>query len=238
MLSLFFVPQLGTDSEITVTGDDAIKVTRLKIGDELMLSDGVGNWSQVGVASLSKNSFTATVLNSGSTPPSIPKLIVIQALPKSDRVKEAIELLTQGGVDEIIPWQGERSISQWKSDSADKWAKTAFAASKQSRRFQIPIIKPSLNFSTLAQSISANSLLIVFHETAEEKLSKVFSASFNKSVENIYIVIGPEGGITDTEVEKFKAVGALVAQLGQPVFRSAHAGIAALAAIQTLLRRW
>jgi 16S rRNA (uracil1498-N3)-methyltransferase len=55
---------------------------------------------------------------------------------------------------------------------------------------------------------------------------------------NIAVVIGPEGGISESEIEIFESVGGKLVKLGAPVFRSAHAGVAALAAIQTAFKMW
>jgi 16S rRNA (uracil1498-N3)-methyltransferase len=78
-------------------------------------------------------------------------------------------------------------------------------------------------------------LAIVFHESAVTKLSDQISSH---NVENLLIIIGPEGGITDQELEAFKDAGAKVALMGRPILRSAHAGIAAVSAVSALLKVW
>ena len=77
-------------------------------------------------------------------------------------------------------------------------------------------------------------MAVLFHESATSKLSAIAAPDVKKAL----IIIGPEGGITDEELETFAASGAKIALMGRPIFRSAHAGIAGLAAVQTLLKSW
>ena len=76
---------------------------------------------------------------------------------------------------------------------------------------------------------------IVFHESATQKLSDQISSH---NVQNLLIIIGPEGGITDEELAAFQSAGAKVALMGRPILRSAHAGIAAVSAVSALLKVW
>jgi 16S rRNA (uracil1498-N3)-methyltransferase len=99
-----------------------------------MLSDGKGTWSQVKAIEVSKKSMQVQVIDSGYQEALATTITVVQALPKGDRAKEAIELLTESGVDRIVPWVASRSIGK----GTDKFAITAREASKQSRRFRIP----------------------------------------------------------------------------------------------------
>ncbi len=77
-------------------------------------------------------------------------------------------------------------------------------------------------------------IAVLFHESATSKLSAIAAPKVAKAL----IIIGPEGGITDEELEAFTSSGAKIALMGRPIFRSAHAGIAGLAAVQTLLKSW
>ena len=133
MLTLFIVEKLPDSPLIEVDGDEAhhaIKVLRIKSGEEILISDGNGNWVRASVENIDKKSFTAKVLERGSREPRTPKLVVVQGIPKSDRIKEAIEILVESGVDLIIPWQADRSISKWQKDSLAKWQSTAIAATE------------------------------------------------------------------------------------------------------------
>ena len=124
MLTLFLVDNLDSSQTIEVTGDEAhhaIKVLRINLGEEILISDGNGNWVRAAVEKIEKKSFSAKVLERGIQEQRSPKIIVVQGIPKSDRIKEAIEILVESGVDLIIPWQAERSISKWQKDSLRKW---------------------------------------------------------------------------------------------------------------------
>ena len=93
MLTLFLVEKIEESNLIEVQGDEAhhaIKVLRIKLGEEILISDGAGNWVRASVEYIEKKTFTAKVLERGFQVEKSPKLIVVQGLPKSDRVKDAI----------------------------------------------------------------------------------------------------------------------------------------------------
>jgi len=240
MLSLFFVPEISDGSKITVEGDEAhhaIKVMRMEIGEEIQLADGKGNWVQGAISSIDKKSFTIAISQRGQSSRSHPEFIVIQALTKSDRSKETIELLVEAGVDRIIPWQSDHSIAKWKSEMQEKWESAALAACKQSRRYSLPTIETPITLDSIRERFTEGSLLLVLHESAHEKLSVVVSPSAI-SFQRIVLVIGPEGGLSIDELREFEAIGGKIVKLGNPVLRSAHAGFAGLAAIQALMKHW
>jgi 16S rRNA (uracil1498-N3)-methyltransferase len=240
MLTLFLIDKLEDSNLIEVAGDEAhhaIKVLRINVGEEILISDGAGNWVRASVENIEKKTFTAKVLERGFQPEKSPRLIVVQGLPKSDRVKDAIEILVESGVDLIIPWQADRSISKWQKDSLDKWQGAAVAATKQSRRFRKPEIIDGLSLSQLLEIESENGAVLVMHESATTKLSEVVTSEFS-GMSEIVIVIGPEGGISDNELELLQSTGAHIVGLGPEVFRSAHAGGAALSAVSALIGRW
>lgn len=240
MLTLFLIDKLEDSNLIEIAGDEAhhaIKVLRITVGEEILISDGTGNWVRANVENIEKKTFTSKVLERGFQPEKSPRLIVVQGLPKSDRVKDAIEILVESGVDVIIPWQADRSISKWRQDSLAKWQNVAVAATKQSRRFRKPEIIDGLSLSQLLEIESENSVVLVMHESATTKLSEVVTSKFS-GMSEIIIVIGPEGGISDSELAVLEGAGAHIVGLGPEVFRSAHAGGAALSAVSALIGRW
>ena len=236
MLTLFFVEDLPTKigQSYEFNNDDAnhaIRVLRMGAGDIFMLADGTGAWSQVKAFAIKKKSMEVEVIATGFQEALATTITVVQALPKSDRAKEAIELLTEAGVDRIVPWAAARSIGKL----SEKFAVTAREASKQSRRLRIPEVTDIATTEQICEAIKLSDLAIAFHESSDVKLSDCISSH---NVAHLLIIIGPEGGITSTELEAFKAAGAKVALMGRPILRSAHAGIAAVAAVSALLKVW
>jgi 16S rRNA (uracil1498-N3)-methyltransferase len=236
MFTLFFVDDLPTTvgSSYEFANDDAnhaIRVLRMQTGDEFMLSDGKGSWSQVVAQEVKKKSMQVRIMDSGFQAPLATTITVVQAIPKSDRAKEAIELLTEAGVDRIVPWASARSIGK----GSEKFAITAREASKQSRRFRIPEVTELATTAQICEAIKISDLAIAFHESATTKLSDQVSSH---NVEHLLIIIGPEGGLTDEEISAFTQAGAKVALMGRPILRSAHAGIAAVSAVSALLKVW
>jgi 16S rRNA (uracil1498-N3)-methyltransferase len=237
MLTLFFVPDLPSQvgSSYSFNSEDAnhaIKVLRIEVGEIFRVSDGNGGWANVKVNEVTKRSLETTVLEVGRQEPLEIQFTVVQALPKSDRAKEAVELLTEAGADVIVPWLANRSIS--RTEVISKFATTAREASKQSRRLFIPQLHETVKEKGVIELIKGADLALVFHESAQIKLSEIITPQ--TKAKRVVVVIGPEGGITEEELAAFAFAGAHVAGLGRPILRSAHAGLAALSAVNSLLK--
>ena len=185
------------------------------------------------VTNVNKKSMTVKVLESGFEDALSENFTIVQAIPKGDRIKESIELSTEGGADRIVMWKAARSIGR-ADEKIEKLQQTAREASKQSRRFRIPEVSGVITTDLVVDEIAKADLAIVLHESATMQLSQVVQPGVKK----VTIIIGPEGGLTDEEVETFAAAGAKVALLGRPILRSAHAGLAALSAVNTALSVW
>jgi 16S rRNA (uracil1498-N3)-methyltransferase len=238
MLTLFFVDNLPTavGTQYEFSNEDshhAIKVLRMAAGEIFNLSDGKGTWSRVVIENVNKKTMTVKVLESGFQEALPTQFTVVQAIPKGDRIKESIELSTEGGADRIVMWKSERSIGRIE-DKLEKLQHTAREASKQSRRFRIPEVGSAAIRDHVIDEIAKADLALIFHESATMRLSQVVTPGPKK----VLAIIGPEGGLTDDEVEAFAVAGAKVVLMGRPILRSAHAGLAALAAINTALSVW
>jgi 16S rRNA (uracil1498-N3)-methyltransferase len=240
MLPVFLVDSLPLNGEVLLDGDEAhhaISVSRVRIGEHLILTDGNGARAEVEVIEIAKKTLNARIVLREDIADSEIKISVLQALTKGDRARETVELLTEAGVNHILPWNAARSIGQWKGDreSLEKWKSWAREATKQSRRSWIPRVEKLHSLGEAIQAFSQFDLVLLFHEGSQEKLSSLLH---NQHPKRVLIIIGPEGGVTDEETEKFLLAGAKIASMGRPVFRSAHAGAAALAAVQTGLGIW
>ena len=239
MLPLFIVENIPDRGDVVIEGDEAhhLGVARIKVGERITVTNGAGRRAEVEVLDINKRNVGCRILEVVDEPRPNTILTVVQALTKGDRARETIELLTEGGAEIIIPWQAANSIGQWKEekDALSKWRTWAREATKQSRRSWIPQVLDLHSTAELKRRIQDGEFSLVFHESSESSLTEIFNSAAPKEV---ILVIGPEGGITEDEVAGLVTSGAKVVSIGRAVFRSAHAGVAALAAVQTGFGIW
>lgn len=171
-----------------------------------------------------------------------PRLVLVQALAKDGRDEMAIETATELGVDAVIPWQADRSIVRWRPErlekSMAKWHKTVQAAAKQARRASVPELRGLVDSSGLVSHVASveAARLVLLHEAGSADVTARLSDW--RSAEQLLLVVGPEGGMSDRELSLFEAAGADRWRLGQHVLRSSTAGPAALAVLGEALERW
>jgi 16S rRNA (uracil1498-N3)-methyltransferase len=167
-----------------------------------------------------------------------PRITVVQALPKGDRAEQAVELMTEVGVDSVVAWAAERSVTRWLGDRGEralgKWRATAREASKQSRRAWIPEITGPARLSDIAAVVTASALAVVLEAGAVASLSTLPLPARG----DIVLVVGPEGGISPAERAALASAGAIEARLGPTVLRTSTAGAAAAAILQARTARW
>jgi 16S rRNA (uracil1498-N3)-methyltransferase len=239
MLSTFFVAE-GTDfsaNQIEVDGDEAhhgVNVLRLKQSEEVKISDGVGNWGVGKVSQINKKSFIVEISDRGFEATAKQRVIVVQAILKNDANKEAVDFLTQVGADEIIPWQSQHSIGKIDDKSLSKWQSTTRESSRQSRRVRIPLISNADSTESLISKIKGLENIFVLHESAENRLSQI---EINQEAD-VILIVGPEGGLSEIEVNTFVAAGAKVVRLGESVLRAANAGAAAVSVVMSRTGKW
>jgi 16S rRNA (uracil1498-N3)-methyltransferase len=242
--TLFYVdtiPAVGATA--IIDGDEgfhAATVRRIRPGEALVLSDGVGTLAECVVENADKRSLTARVTARRTAPRPRPTVTVVQAIPKAERSELAVELATEAGADEFIAWQAERCVARWDDDRAAKglrrWRAVARSAARQSRRAWIPEVTGPLATGELCGYLRTRpgAVALVLHESAERPLAGVPMAQ----AESVVVVIGPEGGITDAEVAALTAVGAVPVRLGPTVLRTSTAAAVALGAVGVLTPRW
>ena len=226
---------------VEVTGDEAhhaVAVRRLREGELVVLTDGLGTSVTGSVASTGKRVFTVSVDSVERVERPEPAITVVQALPKGDRGELAVEVLTEVGADRIVPWAAARSVAVWKGERAvrshAKWQATAREAAKQSRRSWLPTVTPLATTADLAALLAEADLAVVLHEDATTPLSTVDVPASGR----IVVVVGPEGGIAPEELDALVGAGAQSVRLGAEVLRTSTAGVVAVAALLARTPRW
>lgn len=246
-LPVFIHPGLSaarTGEAFSFSGPEArhaVTVKRMGEGERLELIDGTGIRLTLTItAATGKDSLEGMVESIVTTPEPTPRVSVVQAIPKSERAELAVDLATQAGADEIIAWQADRCVAKWDGKKAPKavakWQAAAESAAKQSRRARIPQVRGPLTTPQLVQELTGGSsnapTVLVLHEEATVSIKDV------PLTEDVVLLVGPEGGIGDAELDRLKEAGATPIKLGLEVLRTASAAMVALAAIGMRTERW
>lgn len=216
-------------------------VMRLAPGDRVDVVDGRGTRAAGRVTAASREELTVAV-DAVTHEGDAFEVVLVQALAKGGRDEAAIEAATEVGVDAVVPWQAERCIAQWPAANAgraaEKWAQVLRAAAKQSRRSRVPELLPLRTPRTLpelvASTVAAGGAALVLHEAAEAWLPEVPLPAAGR----VLVVVGPEGGITDSELAGLVAAGARPVLAGPHVMRSGTAGPIAVSHVNRAVGRW
>lgn len=243
-LPVHLVPTLagvGPGAEVVVEGDEAhhaVAVRRLRVGEQLVLTDGAGTSVRAVVASTGKRTLTAVVEEVDAAERPDPEVVVVQAIPKGDRGELAVEVLTEVGATRVVPWAAARSVAVWKGERAAKslarWRSTAREAAKQARRSWFPEVGEMASTAEVADLVASADLAVVLHEEATASLAALDVPRHG----TVVVVVGPEGGLTPEEVARLVGAGAVSVRLGPEVLRTSTAGVAAVAALLARTARW
>ncbi len=219
---------------VVLEGDEArhaVVVKRIRAGEHVALTDGRGTTVVGKVSETTKAALTLVVEEARTIEPELPRVVVVQAIPKGERGELAVEMLTEVGVDLIVPWAAARSVAVWKGERAAKslakWRSTAREAAKQSRRAWFPEVADVVDTAAVTALLEKASVPVVLHEAASGPIADLPVPGRGE----IVIVVGPEGGIAEEELAAFAAVGAEPVRLGSSVLRTSTAGVAATAAL-------
>jgi 16S rRNA (uracil1498-N3)-methyltransferase len=215
---------------VVLRGDEgrhAADVRRLRVGEAIDLTDGAGALVRAVVAEVRRGELGVDVRERIDVVLPAPRLTVVQALARGGRDEQAVEAMTEVGVDHVVGWEASRNVARWTSRTQAKWTSTSRAAAKQSRRAWCPQVSGPEATAAVATRCAGADLAVVLHENAEKPLAALTFPSAGE----IVVVVGPEGGIADDELSALADAGAHVVRLGDTVLRSSTAGVAALAVI-------
>lgn len=222
--------------EMKITGLDAkhiIKVLRMPVGEKIQIvsSDHVNALMEISAltADAAFLRFVEPIL--ASNEPSI-ELILVQGLPKGDKMDYIVQKATELGVSKIIVLAMERSIVKLDNSKAEKkqqrWQKIAMEAAKQSKRDIIPKIEYASSLKKLMEYYTGK-IILAYEEENTNSLKHALTK--DRETRRIMVIIGPEGGLTTEEVGLAKNKGAEIITLGKRILRTETAGIAVLSAV-------
>jgi 16S rRNA (uracil1498-N3)-methyltransferase len=238
---LFLLDDVADVATLHLGGDEgrhAARVKRIGVGETVLVGDGHGCVAHCTVTAVDADGLELQVSERLVVPSPAPRIVVVQALPKGERAEFAVEMLTELGVDEIVPWQSARAIVRWDGPrgerSLERWRRAAREATKQSRRAWLPSIAPAASTADITSRIRDAACALVLHEDATASLVAAPVPGHG----GVVVVVGPEGGVAPDEVAAFEAAGAVAVRLGAEVLRTSTAGPAAVAALSARLGRW
>ena len=197
-----------------------LHVMRGGVGDRVTLFDGSGFEFEAEVVETTRRDVTLAVLSRGEVDRETPVIVTLGvALPKGDRQKVLVDMLTQLGVARLVPLATEHSVAAPKGSGLDKLRRSVVEASKQCGRNRLMVIDEPMEFEKFLATTQADVRLIA-HPTggasASEKVGK-----------SVAIAIGPEGGFADNEVAEATAAGWGAVSFGKSILRIETAAIAA-----------
>jgi len=227
---LFLVDALPAGDTAVLDGPEgrhAATVKRLREGEGLLLADGRGGLAHAVVTAVGKDALQLEVVDRRTVAAPAPRVLLAQALVKGDRGELAVELATEAGVDAVLPWRAARCVARWEAGprgekALARWRTTAREAAKQARRAWVPVVEEPVTTAALARRVAQACGALVLHESAADALASLDLPADG----DLLLVVGPEGGIADDELDALVAAGARAVRLGPEVLRASTAAAA------------
>ena len=241
MRYFFIDPSLVTGPEVSITGSEVhhIKnVLRLKPGDGLKLFDGTGFEYEAAIVRVSAKKVTVEIQRKArAAAPSGVQIIVAQAFLKEKKMDDLVRKLCELGMTRWVPFFSDRSIARPEAKRlnarSQRWQRIATEAVKQCRRIDTPQIATALSFEEILDFSQNCDLRIVFWENEPSLLTADLGSKDNPP-KKILLMLGPEGGFTDQEIQRLQNSGFISAGLGPRILRAETATIVAVTLAQYL----
>lgn len=236
MHHFFVTPEQVKEEHIRITGSDVnhIKnVLRMKIGEELEISDGNNKKYLCEIVDLSADEVTALIKEELAVDTELPsKIYLFQGLPKSDKMELIVQKAVELGVYEIIPVATKRAVVKLDDKKAGKkverWNAIAEGGAKQSGRNVIPEVKSVMFYKEAIQYAKGLDVVLIPYELAEGMQETKQIISSIQPGQSVGIFIGPEGGFETAEVEYAIQNSAKAITLGKRILRTETAGLTTL----------
>ncbi len=225
-----------TGSFLTLTGENAAhaKVLRLKVGEQVLVSDGEGRECLCTISHVSPGQVSLVVQEQREAASEAKVHVsVYMAFPKADKLEHVIRKATELGACEIVAFPSARSISRPDEKNLDKklerWQKIARSASEQSGRGRIPQVVLLPSFQQALARGARTDMPLLFYEN--EQATTLQMALERTPWSTVSILTGPEGGLEEAEVQQAREMGFTVCTLGRRILRCETAPLCALSAV-------
>ncbi len=225
---IFFTPDIEGKT-YTLNEEEsghAVRVLRLKAGDEITLVDGRGGWYRTKITDPHHKQCVAEVIEEQREYGKRPYTLHMAVAPTKniDRFEWFVEKSVEIGIDEITPLLCERS--ERKQIQPDRIRRIMIAAMKQSKKAYLPRLNGMVSFDDWIKTVNGNGFIAYCGEGDKQSLKAVYRAG-----QNAVIAIGPEGDFSPSEVETALMQGFIGISLGSSRLRTETAGVAACHAV-------
>jgi 16S rRNA (uracil1498-N3)-methyltransferase len=239
----FYIPaDLRSTQEIELperVSQQISRVLRLRSGDQISLFDGRGNEAIAVVETVSRKSVVATIPHEPWTgiTPGAPEIQIGMSLIKADGFDMVVQKSTELGVSAITAIEASRSVVSLPADRArsriDRWRRIAIEALEQCERADSVDINGPMPFEQALREVSASTKLIA----AERADALPLADQLPTGTDSVYVLIGPEGGFSEPELELAERFGFSRVTLGPTILRSETAAIATVAICRSAMSR-
>jgi 16S rRNA (uracil1498-N3)-methyltransferase len=228
MANFYSPPETRTGDTILVRGDEAhhiCRVLRKRPGERIVVVDGEGNEFKCAIRTCRAKSVEVRVLSMRRKPKEpVLKVTVACAVPRGDRMDSLVEKVTELGVCRVIPLLTERSmVSSVGKEKFARWKRIAVAAVKQSERSVVPRIDEMVSLDELEEDLRSYAWGVVGWELSKRRL--VESVFPPEPINDLIVIVGPEGGFTEEEIERLRKRGVVDVWLGERKLRSETASV-------------
>ncbi|NQY74089.1 MAG: RNA methyltransferase, partial [Candidatus Margulisbacteria bacterium] len=194
----------------------------------------------VTITTIHSKSFSYTILNRSPIHDAQHRFTLAQALPKQDKMTDIFKKCTEIGVSEFIPVLTERCVSRPKDTThkITRWKKAIESAASQSKQQDIPLLHNMKHLKEFISYINTNPHDIMIVPWEETELDQGLSALIpkNNTPTSVCVFIGPEGGLSITEIKQLQAVGFKTCSLGLYILRTENAGFFTFSQIRFALQ--
>ncbi|WP_017472620.1 16S rRNA (uracil(1498)-N(3))-methyltransferase [Amphibacillus jilinensis] len=241
MQRYFIEGQNWKNDQIIISGDDAhhiVNVMRMTINDQVICNRSDGRVALCEIIEIT-DVIKLSILEWLEQEVELPiKVTLVQGLPKGDKLDWIAQKATELGVHAIIPFQASRSIVKWDIKKREKkqqrLMKIVKEASEQAHRNQLPKVKELHDLKSLIQlSQHYDHKFVAYEETARQQITQKLNAFFKQILpgQSVIVIIGPEGGLTEHEIDTFYQNGFEPVRFGPRILRTETASLYMLSAL-------
>lgn len=234
-MTRFFVdPDVFDRDTMVLSGENAqhAKVLRLKEGEIVLVCDGQGQECVCRVSQTAPEIVLSVEDRRSSVSEPVVDVSVYVAFPKADKLEHVIQKATELGAREIIAFPSSRCVSRPDEKSLKKklerWQKIALSAAQQSGRGRIPQVLVLNSFSAALSRAAQSDRALLFYENEDAYTLKM---ALEGSYRTVSLMVGPEGGLEETEVSQAQEAGLKICTLGKRILRCETAPLCALSAV-------